>query len=308
MLLPYEVQKEVHDFFFDIEEYNLNCDFSELTFSRGKKNYDRILRRLENVNLPDPTLLRYQSLSTKEIKEYLIEILCKIFGKTYKDELERYNRLVKIAPIENPFDAVIESDLIGDKEVPKKILISNKCQSIQIVSTGHEYVHCFLSQYSTNRFNKVINNVHYNELLPIIVEYIICYELSQILKEENLEEKHQLIRIDHDKNQAAERFASLNLEAQLRKSNNMDAQMLKKYIEYQEHNSFGYILSDIYAIYLLDVYKDNSDTITSIIKLIISGEKSINDLINYFNLSLTDIDIINKYNKSIDQIVLTKSK
>ncbi len=308
MILPYDVQKQVHDFFYDIDEYNIDCQFSELKYGRGKKNYERILKRLETANLPDPSLLKYKTLSTKEIKEYVVEIMCKIFGASYRERLEQYSRLIRIYPIDNYFDSIVETDLEGENQVPKRIYISNKCFSIQVLSTSHEYTHCLLSEYSTNLYNSVLNNVHYNELLPIIVEYIVCYELSKILKEEDLENKHHIVRISHDKDQAAERKEALLLDSKIRQVKSPDVEMIKAYIAYQEHNSFGYILSDIYAIHLLEIYKENHEFIISIIKAIIAGEKSINDLINYFNLSLGNIDIIKRYNQTIDQISLIKRK
>lgn len=302
MILPYEAQKEIHDFFEDIELYKRNIDFTELQFSRGKRNYDRILKRLEAVDLPDPSLFNFKTLSTKEIKELLVEIICKIFGPSYKEEVEKYNRLIRIVPIDNPFEATIESDLVGDMQVPKNIFISNKCKSIQVVSTGHEYTHCFLSKYDTHLFNAIMNNVHYKELLPIIVEYIICYELSLILKENDIEEKHRIIRIDHDKNQAEERKSSIMIEPKLRHLNSLDAQVLKSYIEYQEHNSFGYIISDIYGSFLSDVYKDSPNSLINLIKGIISGDNCIKDLLSYYNLSLVNQEVTTSFNQKIESL------
>lgn len=307
-MIPYEAQKAVNDFFKDIETYNYNHDFPELEYSRGKRNYERVIKRLETITLPNPYQLRFQTLSSREIKEYVLEILCKIFGPSYKEKIEQNNRLIRIAPIDKYFDSITETEQQGEIFVPKKIYISNKCFSIEIVSTAHEHLHCMLSEYGAHLYNSVIGNVHYNELLPIIVEYIVCYELSQILKEESLEAKHRIIRIDHGKNLAEERKSSFLLEPKIRSINSAEAEFMKKYIEYQEHNAFGYIISDMYALHLLDVYKDNRDIIISLIKSIIAGEKSITDLIKFFNLSLTNIDIINKYNQNIDQISLSKRK
>lgn len=307
-MIPFEAQKAVYDFFEDIELNNRNHDFTETEYNRGKKNYERIVKRLETITLPDPYQLKFQTLSTREIKEYIIELMCKIFGSSYKDKIEENNRLIRIAPINKYFDAITESNLQGNIRVPKTIYISNKCFSIQVVSTSHEHIHCMLAPYETDLYNSIIGNIHYHELLPIIVEYIICYELSQILKEEDLETKHRIIRLDHGKNLATERRASQLLDSKIRSINSASGNFMKKYIEYQEHNAFGYIISDMYALHLLDIYKDNRDTIISIIKSIIAGEKSIKDLINFFNLSLTNMDIITKYNQNIDQISLAKRK
>lgn len=302
MILPADVLREVNDFFEDLTKFNINHEFRELNFSRGNRNYERILKRLEGLNLPDPSLLIFQSLTLKEIKELLIQIMCKIFGSNYKEKIQFLNRMIRLENINDPFEATIEEKFEGDILHPVNVFISNQCKSIQVVSTGHEYVHCFQSPYVTTLYNRKINNIHYKELLSIIVEYIVCYELSIMLKDDTLLAKHDLIRINHDFNQAQERKASLAIEPKLNKLNPIDRDQLKSYIEYQKHNSFGYIISDIYATHLFDEYLDKPETLIQIIKEIIESDKCIMDLITYYNLSLTNQEVIGKYNAKIDEV------
>jgi len=123
-----------------------------------------------------------------------------------------------------------------------------------------------------------------------------------MLKDDTLLAKHDLIRINHDFNQAQERKASLAIEPKLNKLNPIDRDQLKSYIEYQKHNSFGYIISDIYATHLFDEYLDKPETLIQIIKEIIESDKCIMDLITYYNLSLTNQEVIGKYNAKIDEV------
>lgn len=305
---PFEIEKAVYDFYEDLSKYNRNHEFIETKYGRGNLNYERILKRLEKINLPDPLRFQFQVLRTREIKEYILEIMCKILGPEYKAQIEELNRLIRIAPIEEYFDSIVETTIEGDNHIPKTIYISNRCFSIQVASTSHEIIHCLQSPYMTDKFNSIMYNVHYNELLPIIIEYIVCYELSQILKEEDLENRHKIIRLDHGKKLVEERNESMLMDSKLRSAKNTDSNFMKKCIEYQEHSTFGYIISDIYSVYLLDIYKENREKIISIIKELISGQKSIKDLIDFFNLSLTNKDIISRYQENIDELSLTKKK
>lgn len=310
---PIEIPQETVNFFMDIEQYGINHDFKELQFSRGKINYDRILKKLETVELPDPLSLTYSTLTKDELTNFITEILCKIFGSDLKPKIEEFNKLIVLKNIKNPFDAILETELKSPSqfEVLKNIHISKKCASIEVISTSHEYTHCLVSKYTTHLFNQVLNNIHYKELLPVIVEYIVCYELSLILKTENLREKHQIIRIDYDKNQTMELLECLKLRQMAQrelKGKNLNDAPLMKYFEYQEHNAFTYILADMYGSYLCNVYQTSPEELISIIKRIFDGESCINDLISYFNLSLKNMEIIDNYSKQIEHVSLQKSK
>ncbi len=222
-MLSFEAIRDVNDFFEDISRYGFNHEFSEFNFSRGQKSYENILKRLEKIELPNPLDLKYQVLSLEELSKILLEILCKIFGNEFKEKFEYFNSLLVLKNIEDPFDAIVETELKGENQVPCAIYISSKCYSIQVASTAHEYIHGLLSPYDTTLFNSKINNVHYKELLPIIVEYIVCYELSKLFKSDNLELRHDLIRIYHNQQQALERHAGIYCVSSSNKFDPLDA-------------------------------------------------------------------------------------
>lgn len=289
-------------FYMDSEKYGYDITFPELQFSKGTRNYNRILKRLTEINLPNPALFKYSTLTLPELKEYLITILTKILGPEYKEELKIFNDLIKKGFRENPFDAALETTIENDIVTLKKIHISRELASIQVVSTAHEYIHALLAKYNTYEYNKVLSNIHYKELLSILIEYISCYELSQILKEEKLQEKHNIIRLFANQQHAEEHSECQNQSILLNKKSGMINNEYKKYLAYENHNSFGYITSDIYATKLFELYQDDPKTILMFVKRIIEGEKSIKELLTFYNVSLNNPETISSYNKRLENI------
>ena len=140
-----------------------------------------------------------------------------------------------------------------------------------------------------------------NELLSILTEYIIAFELSNILKDESLQTKHSIIRAHHDKEHVTEHLATEKLKTQLSKLklDRDTVECLRLYFDYESHNSFGYILSDIYSRRLFSLYQDDPKTLLSIIRHIIHGEKSIQDLLKHYDLSLTNIPTLETFNQEL---------
>lgn len=289
-------------FYEDAEKYKHDITFPELQFSKGEKNYKRILSRLEKITLPNPTSFKYTTLSINELKEYLVELLTKILGPEYKEQINTYNSLLKEIPVSNPFDSTIEVSMEHDIPTIENIYISDKKSSIQIASTAHEYIHGLLTRYNTTDYNRVLTNIHYKELLSILIEYIICYELSEILKTDNLQEKHNIIRLFTNQEHAKEHKATTELAAKLKQLPPFLYNQYKLYIAYENHSSFGYITSDIYATMLFEMYKDDPKTLLQFMKRIIAGEQSIKELLKHYNIALNNSDTFITYNKRMDNI------
>lgn len=304
MLLPPEAIQQAYNFKMDAATYGYDLSFKELQFSKGNRNYSRILKKLEEITLPDPSVFQYSNLTLEELKALLTEIMVKILGENYSNEIKGLNNMLYPTRTSEMFDSILEEEIVGNDFVPKRIHINRQLATIQVASTGHEYIHALLAKYKGHNFNKVLSNIHYNELLSIITEYLIVYELSVILKDESLKEKHSVIRAKHDKDQATEHNATEKLKGQITKVklDRMTLDQLRLYFDYESHNSFGYIISDIYARRLLTLYQDDPQVLLSIIRHIISGEKSIKDLIKYYDLSLTNIPTIETFNQEIGRI------
>lgn len=285
------------------KEYSYDMSYPEFNFSRGIKNYNTIIKRLKNIELPDPSTFKYSHLSLEELTTYLNTILNKIFDNRYADQLEKYNSIIELNSIQNPFDATLETSINEGISKIEKIHISDKLASIQVVSTAHEYIHAFLAKYNTHLYNQVLSNYHYKELLSILIEYITVYELSNLFKNELLEEKHNIIRLHDNQEHILSSEENKRLEPIIKVRNYpITYSMYKKILDYTEHSDFGYITSDIYATRLFELYKDDSKTLLSIYKAIIDGTKSIDDLLKYYSISLRDKETVNIYYKRLDNI------
>jgi hypothetical protein len=306
MLLPPEAIQQAYNFKMDAKTYGYDTSFRELSFSKGNRNYSRILTKLSEIALPDPSLFRYNNLTLEELKSLLTEIMIKILGDNHTSEIEYLNSLLYPTRTSEMFDSILEEEIVGHDFIPKRIHINRQLATIQVASTGHEYIHALLSKYKGHNFNKHITNIHYNELSSILTEYVIVYELSQILKDKSLREKHSIIRAKRDKDYAIEHKATDGLSAKLHKAvlDRHTLEALKLYIDYESHNSFGYILSDIYSRRLFTMYQDDPQVLLTILRHIISGEKSIQDLLKYYDLSLTNIPTIETFNTALNQINL----
>ena len=182
MLLPPEAIQQAYDFKMDTKRFGYDTSFKELSFSKGNKNYNRILKKLEEITLPDPSIFTYSTLTLDELKSLLSEIMIKILGEHHTSEIEYLNSLLYPTRTSEMFDSILEEEIVGHDFIPKRIHINRQLATIQVASTGHEYIHALLSKYKGHNFNKVLTNIHYNELLSILTEYIIIYELSQMLK------------------------------------------------------------------------------------------------------------------------------
>lgn len=294
--------KQVLDFEYDCHRYGYNTEFTEFAFSRGVRNYTNITKRLKTITLPNPETFQYSKLTLEELKEYLRIILNKIFDSQYAKEIETYNQWITLEPIANPFDATLEIDIIEDEPIVKKFHVSDKLDSIEVVATAHEYIHALLAKYSTYDFNRVLSNVHYKELLSLLIEYISVYELSELLKKEELPEKHNIIRLHIEQQHVLSHEEDIAFLAYLKKkgASPLLVRNIQKCVNYDEHNSFGYITSDIYATRLFELYKDDPRTILKLYKAIIDGQKSINDLLNYYGISLRDNNTINSFTKRLE--------
>lgn len=298
--------QEAIDYINDMNEYGYNHTFDELSFSRGKRNYDRIFKTLSTIKLPNIKSLQYQSLTYEELKQYLETILLQLLGPTYQDEIKKYNNMLSLEDIPNPFDATLETTYQNGMWVPLKYHISNKLSSIEVISTAHEYIHGLLSKYTIHNFNNVLSNIHYKEFLSILVEYITCSILKDLLQEEDLPTKHKINRVAGNHLMTLESNEVNNLRIALNKVKitTPDIVIAKKYIEFDDHKTYGYIISDIYANRLFLSYLDDPKTLLTFIRHIIAGEQSIKDLIKYYNLSLSSYDTINPYLDSLKYLNL----
>lgn len=299
-------KNSVYAFFDDINRFGYNADFTDISYSRAKKNYENILKRLYELDLPNPGDFSFDKMSIEELISTLETLLVKILGDTHLPYIKHLESLIKKDPSLTYFDAVIEESIETMPPKVENIYISSKRYNIQVASTGHEMIHAFLSKYKGPLFNSHFTNVHYNELLSILVEYILVYKLSELLKDPKLISTHEVIRISHDHDQATELLDMRKLSFDINRSNHPEAPFYRKYSEYQEHNALTYIIDDIYSIHLLEHFKNDPEVLTKLIRAVLEGEKTLLDILKYYDISLRNRETLELYNSQINRTLSYK--
>lgn len=297
-------QVEVQAYYQDIYRFKINNSFDELQFSKGKINYGRLCKRLASIDLPDPSLLPYQQISFEELITNVKEILNKLFDNTYESEVDRLTKAIKLRRTNNPFDAALEEIYYQNQQTGERIHISDKISTIGIVALAHEIIHALLSKYNGEEYNKHLNNIHYKELLSVIVEYIVCYEISKTLQDD-LSTKQRINRFFVANNNVIEQERMKDI---IKLVPPILLPQYQIYDEYVNHNTFGNIITDAYGRRLLDLYKDDPSTLLKLVREIIDGDKQVRDLIKYYHLSLTDKPTIYGYYDSLEEVTVLSKK
>ena len=130
MFLPQEAVQQAYNFKVDAQTYGYDISFRELAFSKGNRNYNRILKKLEGITLPDPSLFKYGNLTLDELKSLLSEIMIKILGENHASEITYLNGLLHPARTSEMFDAITEEEIIAHEFIPKRIHINRQLATI----------------------------------------------------------------------------------------------------------------------------------------------------------------------------------
>ena len=283
--------KNIQDNITDISHFGYDVSFRELEFRRGQMNYDKLCDRLIECDRP-VDYKKYPVLALEEIKQLVLEIYDQLFDEYYHDIIESYGSLVQTMKIDEPFDAVIEHDIHGDDDRIKSIFISDKCSVVEVPCLAHEYMHGLLLKYNTNLFNRVISNYHYDELLPIIIEYLASYYLDDTYT--GIVDYNSGIRLRANAINAKDKMDVQDLI----RTHRISLTDYSDIIDYQSHNLFTYIICDMYASYLASIR--DVDLIDRL-KNVIDGSSSIADsIIKPYNLSLINKDVLDHYYKKMN--------
>lgn len=143
-------------------------------------------------------------------------------------------------------------------------------------------------------FDHTIANVHYQRFPGIVATYVAIYELSKILKSENIIDIYEKYYIHNDTNLAKDR-------------NKIIISMLPPYrhkdlFEHNEHNKFSFLVSDIYSTSLIEAYLNDEIEFFKKFRMMIAGEISIPDYLNYYGLNLKDNNVMLKYLNKVDEV------
>lgn len=291
--LVYELLDEVDGYKYEVNELHYDNSYREFEFSKGKRNFDSIIKRLQSINIPDPEDLLSKTMELDEFKEYLATILRIILGEKYKDDIRIAKAFVNPKDYHTKSDVNIKYKDIAGIMTPSEFVVSDELNNIQLANVVNSEISVLLKPLYEN-FASTIANIHYRRLPGIIATYIAIYELSKLLKQENLITEYEDYSVYYNSEYAKD--SGIELVEALPKFRQKDL------YEHNEHNKFGLILSDIYSTALIEKYLEDEEAFLKQYRSMIEGSTSIPDYLAYYGLNLRDKNITLKYINKIDRV------
>lgn len=275
--------------------YSLHYDnsYREFEFSRGQRNYDRIVQRLQNVNLPEPELILSETMDIEEFKQYVVTILRKILGDKYEDDIRIAKTFINPKSYSEHTDVVTKYKDIRGFSTPYEFTISDKLNYIQLANIINSEVTVLLNPLYQN-FANTIANIHYCRLPGIIATYVAIYELSKLLKQENIITNYENYYIYNDSEYSKDNGKEI-IEA-------LPDYRHEDLYEHNEHSKFTFIVSDIYSTSLIERYLEDETGFLNKYKMMIEGKISVPDYLDYYGLNLRDKNVTLKYLNKIDEV------
>lgn len=285
---------EVDEYKYKVEVLHYDNSFQELNFSRGKKNYDKIIERLKSVDIPEPKVILSKAINIEDFKEYFVTILRIILGEKYEDDIRIAKTLITPKDYSHDVDVQTNYKDIRGIPTPCEFIVSKNLNHIQLGNVVNSEITVLLNPLYQN-FDHTIANVHYQKFPGIVATYVAIYELSKILKSEKVIDDYENYYIHNDIKSAKDR-------------NKVIIPMLPSYrhkdlFDHYEHNKFSFLVSDIYSTSLIEAYLNDEIEFFKKFRMMIAGEISIPDYLNYYGLNLKDNNVTLKYLNKVDEVV-----
>ena len=297
--LSYDMLDETDLYLKKVYEKKYDNKFLELEYSRGRKKYELICSLLRQINLPNPKSIYENCLDLNQFKSILKELLYKIVGYGFKDDIETYTSLIKCS--NEPFiddDTITTMTNIHNYEMPTELKVSNNLNHYSLGGTAKAEAKIMIRPLYQN-FDKTIMNIHYEDIIPMLIQYIFLYELSNLLHtKKNIEINYQEKMI-------------ITLSGMLKNGNPINElykkaggylfERSKQVDEWEQHSIYSSILTEIFCNSLMEYYHNDPEAFKIKLNSLMTGKISMKDYLSYYNLSLNN-DTSNKYIKKIELI------
>lgn len=265
------------------------ADFKELTFSKQKRNLERIKESILNTDIiefDNDT----NSLNRKMVEEVLLDILKSFFKE---EELKEYflKTIIDKEFLSSKYDSIEVRN--RKTNTLENFLIGGYDYYTVIPNLAHEYTHSKIELQSQIETITFLGNYHYMELMSILMEQIVAKEAEEILNMP-IKKAIDIIRIRHIKEIVE---IKETLEKKLINTNTY-----KLLLEYQQHDTYKYLLGDIFATNLFEEYLKDKEKVSHYIKLILDHKAKIDDFLNEFNISLKERKTQEIYEKKLKRV------
>lgn len=275
----------------DIKILGDSASFKELEFSKQKRRYDDITKNILNCSLI-PFTQESSILSKEYVEKLLFEILSELFPTENINSFIEKIKISKNIP-SNKYDCVTETSM--DKKLVH-IHIGGYNNLGIIPNLGHAFIHGNFEVMDPKLLIKRISNYHYKYIASIVAEMIIA---------DMAEEKTELPIIMAMNHLRIDQIKTINEIYKMMQENEHKAKtepLALVAMTFQKHETFTYTISDIYATNLFHFYKQNKIEFLKLFNGMLKDKLTIVDLLNYYGISLSNLETANQYNKKIQSV------
>ncbi|MCI8544991.1 MAG: hypothetical protein HFH09_02035 [Bacilli bacterium] len=266
-------------FFSQIESFNFSLKHIDIFDKLGAKNFEKIKAEAMKTNASFPYSRDFVKTSLEVNKREAVSFTEQILESNS-------GKALLTLPIEKQamdlFDGATLFHYDGEERtiIASKIILFRTDLSYNALSLVHENTHILFNNPAPAKGF----HIHYNELLPILMELIATMRFEETLRDPNLLKHYIDIRIKTLRDHITEYMQGLQLRAA----------GVKNHIamEYSIHNSYSYIIAIIYALRLFELYKEEPIAMKKWIQDAITHQRKVEDLLADANVSLKDKDTI----------------
>ncbi|MCI9234265.1 MAG: hypothetical protein HFH08_06740 [Bacilli bacterium] len=266
-------------FFNEAQAFHFSFKHIDMFDQQGAKNFEKIKQETLKTSASLPYSRDFSKSNLETNKKEAIAFTEEFLGTGTAEAL-------KTIPIEKAalplFDAATEFHYDGNQRTIRagKIILFRTDLSYSALSLVHENTHILFNHPAPQKGF----HIHYNELLPILMELIATIRFQDTLKDSKLLQHYLDIRIKTLHSHFEEYSSGIALR--IAGAKNLIP------IEYSIHNSYSYIICTIYALRLFEQYKENPNATKQIIQSAIAHKITVEQLLQKTNTSLKDNETI----------------
>lgn len=277
-----ELSNAIHNgkaFFHEAESFGFSLKHIDMFDQLGAKNFYKLKNEIIKCSLFLPQSRDFTKTDLETNKQAALFFMKQFLG------IESLKSLQTV-PIEKAamalFDGATEFcyDATERTITASKIILFRTDLSYSALSLVHENTHILFNHPAPYKNF----HIHYNELLPILMEMIAATYLKETLNDPNLEKRYLDLRMTTLKSH----FEEYTSGVLLKKAGIQDYIPL----EYSIHNSYSYIIATIYALRLFELYQENREEIQKLIQETIQHKKTVEKLLQDTNVSLKNPDTV----------------
>ena len=273
--------------------FNYQRKYLEFNTQKGIDNFDDILDKLTRYKAPEMNFYNIKSVGSA--KNFILEIMVDILGEGLRNKIANFISITEwYEDYEKPFNGFINYSMLFGTPILEGFNIANINKSIGLVAAAHEFTHGLVLPKEGILFNDYFGNLHYEEFPSMMMEKIFAHKL-EIFTYDNIAQKMVMIR--NYANYCIAFDIMENIENKEKEEN--IGEYHEQLINFSNQIYYGYIISDVYATYLYEIYLDNPDKFIKIYRSLIKDEINLLDYFKKYDVSLERNEVKDVYIKSL---------